>query len=258
MKLDATLSTLVLTVITATTLFAQQNPPPTSAPATAKSHPAEVHIDQNCRVLTSPAPTAANPNLAPRYRYNPAVCHIESQHCSDHWEKTTQNGVPKNLFVVVKERKYILRNIGASSIIFAVDQQVPKNWRIDSTPQPDQINGDIATFRLVAEPGQVVRLHVGERATEPPPAPPTRPWPLLPLGPRECLSHLPPHNNVRPWRKQMLNLIDLVGRQSELNQYPLCLLPIGTIDRSLPIRIGEFISFIGLFQDETVRPAKDG
>jgi hypothetical protein len=158
MKLDVTLSTLVLAVITATTLVAQQNPAPASPPSLA-----EVEIDQNCRILSSPAPTAANPNPTPRYRYNSAVCHLESQHCSDHWEKTTQNGVTKNILVAIKEREYILQNIGATPVTFAINQQVPKNWRIDSTPQPDQISGDIATFRIVAEPGQVVRLHVGEQ-----------------------------------------------------------------------------------------------
>ena len=40
---------------------------------------------------------------------------------------------------------------------------VPENWMVDSDPQPFGIDGSTALFRLSAEPGQRVRLHVGMR-----------------------------------------------------------------------------------------------
>jgi hypothetical protein len=49
-------------------------------------------------------------------------------------------------------------------VAFVVNQPLPKGWRIDSDPQPIDLQGSTATFRVIAEPGQIVRLHVGERS----------------------------------------------------------------------------------------------
>jgi hypothetical protein len=45
--------------------------------------------------------------------------------------------------------------------VFIVHHEVPNSWIVDSDPQPTSINGSMAVFRLVAEPGERVRLHVG-------------------------------------------------------------------------------------------------
>jgi hypothetical protein len=36
---------------------------------------------------------------------------------------------------------------------------------VDSDPQPAEMEGSTAVFRVYAEPGEIVRLHVGVRRT---------------------------------------------------------------------------------------------
>jgi hypothetical protein len=50
-------------------------------------------------------------------------------------------------------------------VVFVVLEEVPKGWRVDSDPQPTEMQGDIAIFHVDAEPGKIVRLHVGVRKT---------------------------------------------------------------------------------------------
>lgn len=45
--------------------------------------------------------------------------------------------------------------------VFIVRHGVPKNWKVDSDPKPSSMDGSTAVFRVNAEPGQRVRLHVG-------------------------------------------------------------------------------------------------
>jgi hypothetical protein len=157
---------LVATLFLASTVFAQQPTPllPADNASVSPALPTEVHIDQYCRVLTPGHPTATNPAPPAHYRYNSVVCHIESDLHSHHWEQKTINGTPRNTYVYVKEREYLLQNTTDRPVAFVVNQPLPKGWRIDSDPQPIDLQGSTATFRVIAEPGQIVRLHVGERS----------------------------------------------------------------------------------------------
>jgi hypothetical protein len=74
------------------------------------------------------------------------------------------NGVPKQTYVSVIEREYLLQNTTDKPVAFIVDQPIPKGWHVDSDPQPINIQNSTATFRVFAEPGQIVRLHVGQRS----------------------------------------------------------------------------------------------
>ena len=60
----------------------------------------------------------------------------------------------------------MLQNITMKPAIFAVLVEVPKGWSVDSDPQPTEIEGDVAIFRVHAEVGETVRLHVGVRRTK--------------------------------------------------------------------------------------------
>lgn len=137
----------------AASLFAQQPTPGTP----------EIHIDQHCRVLAQPVPTAADPNPKAGFHYNANVCHLESQLSSSHWDEVMKNGVPRDTYVRIREREYVLHNITGAPVTFVVAQPVPKGWSIDSDPQPTELSGNIATFRVTAQPDEIVRLHVGER-----------------------------------------------------------------------------------------------
>jgi hypothetical protein len=156
----------LISLLAAPTLSAQQqsasDPSGAGAPASSPEIN-EVHIDQFCRVLTPDHPTAANPNPIARYRHNSLICHHESIEASSHWEQIIQNGVPKRIYVTVREREFLLQNVTGAPVTFVVEQSLPKGWRIDSDPQPDVMLGSTAIFRVTAQPSQIVRLHVGER-----------------------------------------------------------------------------------------------
>jgi hypothetical protein len=146
-----------------TTLSAQQPKPQNESVALAAAIP-EIQIDRDCRVLTAGRASAENPNPKPHYRENETVCHIEGEHTTNVWNRVLVNGKPKQILVTVQEREYVLQNTGNMRVAFIVTDTLPKGWSIDSDPQPVAINGKDAIFRVIAQPGQIVRLHVGERS----------------------------------------------------------------------------------------------
>jgi hypothetical protein len=90
-----------------------------------------------------------------------AICHLESVLSSHHIEEKITDGERSRFFVRVAEQEYVVQNPTDKPTVFIVRHQVPKNWTVDSDPQPSSIDGSTALFRLNAEPGQRVRLHVG-------------------------------------------------------------------------------------------------
>jgi hypothetical protein len=155
----------ILTVALATTPLLAQQPAAQQAATLPPVVEGEVQIDHLCRILTPARPNAPDPR--PHFRFNSTVCHLESQHVSDHWEPappSTPNGHPKRIVVTVSEREYILQNVTASPVTFVVTQPLHKGWRIDSDPQPSEVTPTGAIFRVEAQPGQIVRLHVGARS----------------------------------------------------------------------------------------------
>jgi hypothetical protein len=124
----------------------------------------EIQIDHNCRVLTAPKPNARDPR--PHFHSNDVICHLESEHNSDHWEQTpatTPNGRPTKHIVIVMEREYVLHNVTSAPVTFVVTHSLRKGWHIDSDPKPVEVTPDGAVFRVHALPGETIRLHVGSR-----------------------------------------------------------------------------------------------
>jgi hypothetical protein len=126
----------------------------------------EIHVDQSCGLL----PDAAHPVAAgkkPRLKRDSTICHLESIHHSEHVEKTVVQNEVRRGRVAVAEQEYVLQDITAGPVVFVVEQSVRKGWIVDSDPQPSETQGSTALFRVHAEPGQIVRLHVGMRHTRP-------------------------------------------------------------------------------------------
>ena len=90
-----------------------------------------------------------------------AICHLESVLSSHHIEEKITDGERSRFFVRVAEQEYVVQNPTDKPTVFIVRHHVPKNWTVDSDPQPSSIDDSTALFRLNAEPGQRVRLHVG-------------------------------------------------------------------------------------------------
>lgn len=90
-----------------------------------------------------------------------AICHLESVLSSHHIEEKITDGERSRFFVRVGEQEYVVQNPTDKPAVFIVRHDVPKNWTVDSDPQPSSTEGSMAVFRVNAEPGQRVRLHVG-------------------------------------------------------------------------------------------------
>jgi hypothetical protein len=90
-----------------------------------------------------------------------AICHLESVFTSHHTEEKITDSERSRFFVRVAEQEYVLQNPTDKPAIFIVRHNVPENWTVDSDPPPTSMDGSTAVFRVNAEPGQRVRLHVG-------------------------------------------------------------------------------------------------
>lgn len=90
-----------------------------------------------------------------------AICHLESVLSSHHVEEKIAQGERSRFFVRVAEQEYVVQNPTDQPAVFIIRHDIPENWTVDSDPQPSSMDGPTAVFRLNAEPGQRVRLHVG-------------------------------------------------------------------------------------------------
>jgi len=154
-----------------------QEQPAAQRPAVRPAYPIvhEIQVDGNCRVMPDPAQPAPRGDdkskSTPRFREDPLVCQIESVHNSEHVEEMIVGNELRRNRINVEEQGYALQNITPNRVVFVVEQPVKKDWRVDSDPQPTEVcetnKGSLAVFRVWAEPGEIVRLHVGVRHTTP-------------------------------------------------------------------------------------------
>lgn len=96
-----------------------------------------------------------------------AICHLESVLSSHHIEAKIAEGERSRFLVRVNEQEYVLQNPTDKPALFAVRHEVPENWKVDSDPLPTSMDGSTAVFKVNADPGQRVRLHVGMHRSYP-------------------------------------------------------------------------------------------
>jgi hypothetical protein len=132
------------------------------APNVASAVLKEIHVDQKCQILEGHGGSL---------RMDPVICHLESVHTTRHLEEIAKDGVTRGNVVTISEQEYLLQNVMAEPVIFVVEQLVPREWEVDSDPQPTEMIGSTALFRVNARPGEIVRLPVGERRVHPVTAP---------------------------------------------------------------------------------------
>jgi hypothetical protein len=123
----------------------------------------EIHVDHRCRIYASDRSGPTQPYKHPTLHRDDAVCHLESVHHTHHYEELVDQGTVKRTRIEIREQTYALRNITPTPAVFVVDHPLPRGWRIDSDPAPMLAADGLATFRVVAQPGETIHLHVGER-----------------------------------------------------------------------------------------------
>lgn len=139
-----------------------QSSAPVQPPAPLK----EVHVDRSCKILQDESDALSDYTEAD-LRNDHAICNLESVHTSHHVEEVLRDGVRLRNKVTVVEQEYLLQNVTSAPVTFVVEHVLPDDWKVDSDPQPVKVVDNTAFFRVNAEPGQVVRLHVGERQADP-------------------------------------------------------------------------------------------
>ena len=132
--------------------------PPRNRPET-KRPPLSIIVDNSCLIEPQSDPLVLGDRVDAR-RDN-AICHLESVLSSHHIEEKITGGQRSRYFVRVAEQEYVVQNPTDKPAVFIVHHEIPENWIVDSDPQPSSLDGSTAVFRLNAEPGQRVRLHVG-------------------------------------------------------------------------------------------------
>ena len=128
-----------------------------------ESGPAEIIVDERCRVFTQDRPGATAPYAKPGFHDGSALCHIRSDNHTSHWEETVANGIVSRTRVQIHERNYLLFNPADNRVAFVISVSLPDGWVIDSMPQPTEVIDHMATFRVYAKPGETLKLHIGER-----------------------------------------------------------------------------------------------
>jgi hypothetical protein len=121
--------------------------------------PLPIVLDKSCRIEPDSDPLIVGDHVE-AFR-DDAICHLESVLSSQHIEEKITDGQRSHFTVRVAEQEYVVQNPTDKPTVFIVHHEVPKNWIVDSDPQPSSVDGSTAVFRLNAEPGQRVRLHVG-------------------------------------------------------------------------------------------------
>jgi hypothetical protein len=157
---------LLFCVIAPGVCKAQQQPDPVPPPwqIAPPAHVLPVHeilVDQTCAFLTYPA--GATPGVKPKKAYFHDFCHLESILDSHHREEAISGNELRQWDVAIREQEYVLQNSSDAPVVFVIAHVVPKDWKVDSDPQPASYDGTKAIFRAHAEPGEIVRLHVGMR-----------------------------------------------------------------------------------------------
>jgi|SRR5579863_7985032 len=128
--------------------------------ATAKqAAPLPIVVDKSCQIERDSDPLVLGDHVD-GFR-DDAICHLESVLSSRHIEEKILDGQRSRFNVRVAEQEYVVQNPTDKPVVFIVRHEVPKDWIVDSDPQPCCMDGSTAVFRLNAEPGQRVRLHVG-------------------------------------------------------------------------------------------------
>jgi len=139
---------------------AKQGSGGTAAPAPVKA----IYVDQECRLM--PDPATLKPGEKIRRHRDATICHLEAVFDTHHRQETAVGNELERADVEVYEQQYVLQNIYTEPVAFMVEQPVDRGWTLESDPPPIRVVRNMATFRAMAQPGEIVRLHVGMRYTQ--------------------------------------------------------------------------------------------
>ncbi len=90
----------------------------------------------------------------------------QANHNTRHLQQVTIiNGILTEKTREVNETEYLVHNAAAEARTVIVEAPRRRGWELDSDPKPEETTATIYRFRVVTQPGETVRLHVGQRHT---------------------------------------------------------------------------------------------
>jgi hypothetical protein len=90
----------------------------------------------------------------------------QANHSTRHLQQVTiAYGVMTEKTREVNETEYLVHNAAAEARTVIVEAPRRRGWELDSDPKPEEATATIYRFRVVTQPGETVRLHVGQRHT---------------------------------------------------------------------------------------------
>jgi hypothetical protein len=90
----------------------------------------------------------------------------QANHSTRHLQQVTiAYGVLTEKSREVNETEYLVHNAAAEARTVIVEAPRLRGWELDSDPKPEETTATIYRFRVVTQPGETVRLHVGQRHT---------------------------------------------------------------------------------------------
>ena len=120
-------------------------------------------VDRSCLIQPESDPLVLGDHID-AFR-DDAICHLESVLSPHHIEEKLTDGERSRFLVRGAEQEYVVENPTDEPAVFIVRHDVPENWIVDSNTPPSSMDGSTAVYRLNADPGQRVRLHVGMHRT---------------------------------------------------------------------------------------------
>jgi hypothetical protein len=126
-----------------------------------KASDGKIYVNQACEIF--PGLTLPLTTHKPKGEWIPEVCHLENVENSERHDEKAAGGELERANVEVREQEYVLQNVSLKPAVFAVLEQVPEGWSVDSDPKPGSMDGPVAIFEVHAGPWETVRLHVGLR-----------------------------------------------------------------------------------------------
>ncbi len=159
---------LLTSMVALSAAISQQTPRPARPAYDGSASPSalkQIHVDEDCHIL--PDVMHIVPGKKPHPQTDSTICPLEGRAASEHVEeKIVGNRMLRNR-VNISEQEFVLQNVMADPVIFVVQVSVPKDWAIDSDPQPANFDSATALFPVRVESGKIERLHVGMRHTSP-------------------------------------------------------------------------------------------
>jgi hypothetical protein len=136
--------------------------PATAVPAAA---PAEIHVDQRCRILPKSATLPSGKKAKLWSDWN--TCHLENVFDTGHRVQTVVGTEVQRSDVEIWEQQYVLGNQSQQAEVFIVEQPAARGWTIEGDPPPFRVADGTVYYRAWVQPGETVRLHVGMRKMTP-------------------------------------------------------------------------------------------